>query len=575
MSFATDLASLKAAINSFGDLIKNKFLTMIPASEKGATNGVAPLVNGLVPAQYLPSFVDDVLEFNGVANFPATGETGKVYIDTSSVDLPAYRWSGSGYFQINNHVGNADVATKLATARTISASGDASWSVTFDGSGNATAVMTLATVPIAKGGTGAVTATNARANLGLAIGTDVQAQNADLQSIANIVATSGLLKKTAAGTWSLDTNTYSISTHNHDSAYAPIAHVGVGGTAHAAVTTTVNGFMLAADKVKVDALSGTNTGDETAATIKTKLGISTLSGSNTGDQSISISGDVTASGSFGVLVATVTKLNGVALSALATGLLKNTTTSGIPSIAVAGTDYVAPGGALGTPSSGNLANCTFPTLNQNTTGNAATATTATNAAQLTGVQQLNPLLGSQSSMAMSQDGGATKGSFIARSAGTGDANLAGMTFWNDAYAIKMGVRADGYFGLGGWSRAAWSWYSDPSGNMVAAGNVSAYSDPRLKDNIVVIENALDVCNALDGVFFTWNNRSKLVASPGKRDVGLLANQVKAILPMLVTPSITDDETGEVYDTVDYAKMVPVLLQAIKDLHMKVRQLEGN
>ena len=44
--------------------------------------------------------------------------------------------------------------------------------------------------------------------------------------------------------------------------------------------------------------------------------------------------------------------------------------------AVAGTDFVAPGGALGTPSSGTLTNCTFPTLNQNTTGSAAKLTTA-------------------------------------------------------------------------------------------------------------------------------------------------------------------------------------------------------
>ena len=42
------------------------------------------------------------------------------------------------------------------------------------------------------------------------------------------------------------------------------------------------------------------------------------------------------------------------------------------------------GGALGTPSSGNLTNCTFPTLNQNTTGNAATATSATSAGALSG-----------------------------------------------------------------------------------------------------------------------------------------------------------------------------------------------
>jgi hypothetical protein len=66
------------------------------------------------------------------------------------------------------------------------------------------------------------------------------------------------------------------------------------------------------------------------------------------------------------------------LGALGTGLVKNTTTTGVLSIGAAGTDYVAPGGALGTPSSGTLTNCTFPTLNQNTTGSAATLTTPRN-----------------------------------------------------------------------------------------------------------------------------------------------------------------------------------------------------
>ena len=61
-------------------------------------------------------------------------------------------------------------------------------------------------------------------------------------------------------------------------------------------------------------------------------------------------------------------------SALATGILKSTTTTGALTIATAGTDYVAPGGALGTPSSGALTNCTFPTLNQNTTGTSANVT---------------------------------------------------------------------------------------------------------------------------------------------------------------------------------------------------------
>lgn len=81
---------------------------------------------------------------------------------------------------------------------------------------------------------------------------------------------------------------------------------------------------------------------------------SNLSGTNTGDQTISITGDATASGSTGVLTATVSKINGTALSGLATGILKNTTTTGVPSIAVA---------------------ADFPTLNQSTTGSAATLTT--------------------------------------------------------------------------------------------------------------------------------------------------------------------------------------------------------
>jgi hypothetical protein len=53
-----------------------------------------------------------------------------------------------------------------------------------------------------------------------------------------------------------------------------------------------------------------------------------------------------------------------------TGVVKGNGTSAFTA-ATAGTDYVAPGGALGTPSSGTLTNCTFPTLNQNTTGTAA------------------------------------------------------------------------------------------------------------------------------------------------------------------------------------------------------------
>ncbi|MGX9944885.1 tail fiber domain-containing protein [Bradyrhizobium denitrificans] len=174
------------------------------------------------------------------------------------------------------------------------------------------------------------------------------------------------------------------------------------------------------------------------------------------------------------------------------------------------------------------------------------------------------LTGATLNVAMSQDGGAAKGSFVCRASGTGDGNLAGMSFWNDSYAIKLGVRADGYFGLGGWSRGAWSWYSAPSGDMVAAGNISAYSDPDLKDDVSVISDALDIIRQLEGVRFTWNHKTKLIGRPGERDIGVLADQVQAALPELVSLSIPDeDNDGKRWRTVAYDKLVPVLIEGIK------------
>ena len=74
--------------------------TPLNANLKGAVNGVAELdATGKVPASQLPSYVDDVLEYDDQAGFPTTGETGKIYIakDTNKT----YRWSGSSYVEIS------------------------------------------------------------------------------------------------------------------------------------------------------------------------------------------------------------------------------------------------------------------------------------------------------------------------------------------------------------------------------------------------------------------------------------------------------------------------------------------
>ena len=68
-------------------------------ANKGKANGYASLGgDGKVPADQLPSYVDDVLEFASKTNFPSTGEKGKIYVDLSTENI--FRWSGSAYIEI-------------------------------------------------------------------------------------------------------------------------------------------------------------------------------------------------------------------------------------------------------------------------------------------------------------------------------------------------------------------------------------------------------------------------------------------------------------------------------------------
>ena len=66
----------------------------------GAANGIAPLdEDSKIPSTYLPSYVDDVLEYDNLEGFPSPGETGKIYVakDTNLT----YRWSGTAYVEIS------------------------------------------------------------------------------------------------------------------------------------------------------------------------------------------------------------------------------------------------------------------------------------------------------------------------------------------------------------------------------------------------------------------------------------------------------------------------------------------
>lgn len=76
----------------------------------GAPDGIAPLdKDSKIPAAYLPSYVDDVLEYATRAAFPVTGETGKIYVSLD--DNLTYRWSGSTYIEITKSLGLGETSS--------------------------------------------------------------------------------------------------------------------------------------------------------------------------------------------------------------------------------------------------------------------------------------------------------------------------------------------------------------------------------------------------------------------------------------------------------------------------------
>ena len=94
----TRVTNVENELSSQDDMIKELDNLIIEVS--GQLDSKAPLVSGKIPSDYLPSYVDDVLEYNSKSNFPSKGESGKIYIVTS--DNKTYRWSGTTYVEISS-----------------------------------------------------------------------------------------------------------------------------------------------------------------------------------------------------------------------------------------------------------------------------------------------------------------------------------------------------------------------------------------------------------------------------------------------------------------------------------------
>jgi len=155
------------------------------------------------------------------------------------------------------------------------------------------------------------------------------------------------------------------------------------------------------------------------------------------------------------------------------------------------------------------------------------------------------------------------------------------------YAVNFGLDTDNHLKMGGWTATSIKHTWQNNGDYLAVGNITAYSsDKRLKENIVNIPNALDKVMSLNGVTFDW--KEEKVKSLGfepsimVNEIGVLAQEIEAVIPQATAPAPFDlinvdgkqeSKSGEDYLTVQYEKIVPLLIEAIKEQQEQIEELK--
>ena len=131
---------------------------------------------------------------------------------------------------------------------------------------------------------------------------------------------------------------------------------------------------------------------------------------------------------------------------------------------------------------------------------------------------------------------------------------------NDGYCsmrFSLGVRV---FSANRGGSAVHTLHSN--GSFTASGNVTAYSDIRLKENIEVIPNALEKVQKIRGVTFTRNDQE----DKEKLHTGVIAQEVEAVLP----EAVSEDSDG--IKNVAYGNMVGLLIESIKEQQTQIEEL---
>lgn len=167
---------------------------------------------------------------NRITSLTVTGSSGAATLSSNTLNIPTYTLAGLGGIKLTDLSSTATGLTYTNTTGVFSLTSGYSIPTTSSQTNWDSAYTQRLQWD---GGSTNLVAATGRTSLGLVIGTNVQAWDADLDSIAGLAGTSGLLKKTAANTWTLDTSTYLTANQS-------ITLSGdVTGTGTTAITTTL------------------------------------------------------------------------------------------------------------------------------------------------------------------------------------------------------------------------------------------------------------------------------------------------------------------------------------------------
>lgn len=105
------------------------------------------------------------------------------------------------------------------------------------------------------------------------------------------------------------------------------------------------------------------------------------------------------------------------------------------------------------------------------------------------------------------------------------------------------------------------------GNILASGDITAFSDKRLKYNISIIDNALNKLHKLNGYTFNLNNHQDNVCKVTEKHTGLVAQEVLEVLPEAIYQDVKEDNTDGYY-SIAYGNVLGLVVEAIKEIDKK-------